>query len=305
MERKSFGILLVIVAALLPLLAGCGLKKTATQAEPGRTKLSGGQISELVSGNTLLMEEYGVKARVELHTNGSLRAFKEDFSDQTRGTWDIENDTLCMRFKRWGDRDLLCHEVLRVGDEYQQYAATGLMVSRFTVVPGVTHEPIAAKSKRSKGEQLPVTEKASAPTDQPDVVAAPKSTPAIQDSAVPSYNPELARRDLRSMYREMTQNCPGCNLANIDLSNASLMQANLAGANLANANLAGANLKWANLKGANLAGANLTNANLAAADLAGANLGGADLTGANLTKANLRGASTEGAIGIDLQNAIR
>lgn len=307
MQRTSFLARFLILAAVLSLLTGCGSKKT-TETKPAATdkvKLSGEQIDQVVRGNTLIMEEYGVEAEVELYANGSLRAFKQDIKDQTRGLWSVEEDKLCMKFKRWGESDTLCYEVYKTGNEYQQYASTGLMVSRFTVVAGVAHDPVAIKAKRQKGAAPAPPEKTAAPTDQPDVVAAEKSGPVIQESTLPSYNPETARRDLRAMYHEMSQNCPGCNLNNVNLADASLMRANLAGANLSNANLAGANLKWANLKGAMLTGANLANANLAGADLAGANLERADLTGANLTKTNLRGAVIEGAIGIDLKNAIR
>lgn len=307
MQRPRIALVLLLLV-LLPLTAACGLiskgDTTAADPAPGKTKLSGDQLDELVRGNTLLMEEYGVKAKVELHPDGSLRAFRQDMSDQTRGTWAIEEDTLCMKFKRWGGGDELCYSVYKVGEEYQQYTSTGLLISRFTVATGVTHSPVAVKTRRPHQGQEPKST-ARAATDQPNVVAAPPpSAPAIQESAR-SYNPDVARRDLNAIYRDMTQDCPGCNLANINLANASMTRANLAGANLSGANLSNTNLKWANLKGANLAGANLTNANLAGAELAGANLERADLTGASLTKANLRGASIGGAIGINLKDAIR
>ncbi|MEW6594302.1 MAG: pentapeptide repeat-containing protein [Thermodesulfobacteriota bacterium] len=304
-------IIVLLLLLCLPFAAACGLMSKGgpgpADPAPGKTKLSGVQIDELVRGNTLLMEEYGIKAKVELHPNGTLRAFKQDMSDQTRGTWAIEEDTLCMKFKRWGAGDELCYAIYKVGEEYHQYAATGLLASRFTVATGVSNDPVTVKARRPHQTDEPAKGPArAAATDQPNVVAAePAPGPAIQESTSRSYNPELARRDLTAIYRDMTQDCPGCNLANINLANANLMRANLAGANLSGANLAGANLKWANLKGANLAGANLTRANLAGAELAGANLERADLTGASLTKANLRGASIGGAIGINLKDALR
>lgn len=313
---------ILFLLVFLPLAAGCGLlQKGEAKPEPGKVKLSGAQIDDLVRGNTLLMEEYGVQAKVELHPDGTIRAFKQEINDQTTGTWAIEEDTLCMKFRRWGSGDELCCAVYKVGDEYQQYdTANGMMTSRFTVVSGVGALPSAAKTKTRRPHQTeaPAAEAAAsaAPaaspakktitsTDQPDVVATtPAPEPAIQESASRPANPDLARRDLNAIYRDMSQDCPGCNLANINLPKANLMRANLAGANLSGANLAGANLKWANLKGANLERADLSGANLAGAELAGANLDRADLTGANLTKTNLRGASIGGAIGINLKNAI-
>jgi len=303
----------MFLLAFLPLATACGLmsrnETKAVDPAPGKTRLSGDQIDELVRGNTLVMEEYGVKAKVELHPDGSLRAFRQDMNDQTRGTWDIEGDMLCMKFKRWGDGDELCNAVYKVGEEYQQHNASGLLVSRFTVATGVAHSPVEAKTRRA--HQTTDTQPARrneeagrspAVTDQPNVVATP-SAPAIQESR--SYNPDVARRDLNAIYRDLSQDCPGCNLANINLAKATMTRANLAGANLSGANLSGANLKWANLKGANLERADLSGANLAGAELAGANLDRADLTGATLTKANLRGASIGGAIGINLKDAIR
>lgn len=315
MQRPSRIVSLLLLLVLLPMATACGLmSKGETKAAgetkpaepaPGKTKLTGDQLDQLVRGNTLVMEEYGVKAKVELHPDGSLRAFKQDINDQTRGTWDIEGEALCMKFKRWGEGDEQCYAVYKVGEEYHQYTSTGLVASRFTVTTGVTHEPLAVKARRGhqSAEAAPSAPKAAA-TDQPNVVAAPPSAPTIQESAR-SYNPDLARRDLNAIYRDMTQDCPGCNLANINLAKATLVRANLAGANLSGANLSGANLKWANLKGANLERADLSGANLAGAELAGANLDRADLTGANLTKANLRGANIGNAIGANLKDTIR
>jgi hypothetical protein len=303
--------LILLLSVFLPLTAACGLmtkgESKAADPAPGKIKLSGDQLDELVRGNTLVMEEYGVKAKVELHPDGSLRAFRQDISDQTRGTWDIEGDTLCMKFKRWGGGDEQCYAVYKAGEEYQQYTSTGLMASRFTVTPGVAHNPVAVKARRPHQTEEPAKKSTgrATVTDQPNVVAPPPSAPAIQESSSRSYNPDVARRDLNAIYRDMTQDCPGCNLANINLANASMTRANLAGANLSGTNLSGTNLKWANLKGANLSGANLTKANLAGADLAGANLERADLTGASLTKTNLRGANIGSAIGANLKDAIR
>jgi hypothetical protein len=130
----------------------CGLlsKGETKPADPApdKVKLDGAQIDQLVRGNTLMIEEYGVKAKVELHPDGTLRAFKQDYNDQTRGTRDVEGDALCMKFKRWGEGDEQCYAVYKVGEEYQQYTASGLIASRFTVTTGVAHAPVAVKGRR-------------------------------------------------------------------------------------------------------------------------------------------------------------
>ena len=110
---------------------------------------------------------------------------------------------------------------------------------------------------------------------------------------------------------QQTNQCPGCDLRNVDLSGMNLERAVLSGANLKAANLSGAMLKDADLSGADLDSAQLQNTNLAGADLRDAILKYADLTGANLSwtklqraninftnlqDANLKGAKWRGAI---------
>jgi len=289
-----------LIALLITLMTGCAVKK-----KPAGEKLDHDALLRLVSGNTLLMEEYGVEALVELYGNGTLRGFKKDFQDQTKGIWSVEGDRLCMRFKRWGEGDKLCYEVYRVGDVYHQKAKTGLTVSTFTVAEGVEHQPLkrAKRGETPRGTGKEVREA----TVQPDVIEErpAAAAPTISEQTISAYDPALARADLRATYRQMARSCPGCNLAGIDLAGADLIRANLAGAVLRGADLSGANLKWANLKGADLAGADLKNAILTGADLAGADLTRADLTGAVLTRANLKGAVTDSTVGLDESGAIR
>ena len=294
------------LAMLLFLAAGCSTKmaEDATgQAPAGAgTRITGAELTELLSGNTISMHEYGESATIEMYANGKLYAVKSK-NEINEGTWSTEGDRLCLRFKRWGFGDQICYEVFRKGEEYHLYTASGIKSSYFTITQGV--------KRGQAGKSAPVAQKRPAKqataTAAPDVVveqAAPASTPTIQETNLAS-TPQAASQDLSMIYRGMSQNCPGCNLQGANLAEASLMRANLAGANLTNANLAKANLKWANLKGANLTRADLSGANLAGADLAGANLERADLTGANLEQANLRGAIINNAIGLDLKKAIR
>jgi uncharacterized protein YjbI with pentapeptide repeats len=91
-----------------------------------------------------------------------------------------------------------------------------------------------------------------------------------------------------------TNNCPKCDLSELDLSNAKL----------SGANLIAADLSFSNLEKADLSGAKLVSANLFEVNLKGANLLGADLSGAILQKVSFEsffGAPVEGA---NLQAAI-
>jgi hypothetical protein len=294
---------------LLFLVAGCGLMTEATDTQEKvpageGTRVTGAELIELLSDNTISIQEYGDTATIEMYANGKMYAVKSK-TEKNEGVWSTENDRLCLQFKRWGFGEQICYTVFRRGEEYHLYTSTGIKSSYFTITKGVKR---GQAGKSAAGAQKQPGRRATA-TTSPDVVieepaAPPVSTPAIQETYQTS-SPQAANRDLGMIYRGMSQNCPGCNLQGANLAEASLMRANLAGANLSNATMVKANLKWANLKGANLTSADLSGANLAGADLAGANLERADLTGANLEQANLRGATITGAIGLDLKKAIR
>ncbi len=307
--NAKFRYYLLPLAMLLFLVAGCGLMKETTntpeKAPAGEgTRITGAELIELISDNTISIYEYGDTAIIEMYGNGKMYAVKSK-TEKNEGKWSTEDDKLCLQFKRWGFGEEVCYTVFRKGEEYNLYTATGLKSSYFTITKGVKR---GQTGKGAASTQKQPAKRASA-TTSPDVVveeptAPPVSTPTIQETNQTS-NPQAASRDLGMIYRGMSQNCPGCNLPGANLAEASLMRANLAGANLTNANLAKASLKWANLKGANLTSADLSGANLAGADLSGANLERADLTGANLEQANLKGATINGAIGLDLKKAIR
>lgn len=301
----------LLSAMLLFLVAGCGIMKemtsTSEKALPAGegTRVTGAELLDLLTDNTISIYEYGDTAVIEMYGNGKMYAVKSK-TEKNDGKWSTEHDKLCLQFKRWGFGDEICYDVFRKGEEYNLYTSTGIKSSYFTITKGVKR---GQTGKGTTDAQRQPAKRASA-TTSPDVVVEepatppPTSTPAIQETHQTS-NPQAASRDLGMIYRGMSQNCPGCNLQGANLAEASLLRANLAGANLSNANMVKANLKWANLKGANLTSADLSGANLAGADLAGANLERADLTGANLEQANLKGATITGAIGLDLKKAIR
>lgn len=289
------------LAMLLFLAAGCGTKEARKIPTGEGTMITGAELTPLLSDNTISIYEYGETAVIEMYGNGKMYAVKTK-NEKNEGAWSTDNDRLCLQFRRWGFGDKICYDVFRKGEQYNLYTDSGLKSSYFTIAKGVKRGPTGKSAAGARKQPGKTTATAS-----PDVMveqAAPVSTPSIQETYQTS-SPQAASRDLGMIYRGMSQNCPGCNLQGVDLGEASLMRANLAGANLSNAKLTRANLKWANLKGANLTGADLSGANLAGADLAGANLERANLTGANLEQTNLRGATIDGAIGLDLEKAIR
>ncbi|MFA7382504.1 MAG: pentapeptide repeat-containing protein [Desulfurivibrionaceae bacterium] len=274
------------LAVLLFLAAGCGTKEARKIPAGEGSKITGAELTALLSDNTISIYEYGETAIIEMYGNGKMYAVKTK-NEKNEGVWSTDNDRLCLQFKRWGFGDKICYDVFRKGEQYNLYTDSGLKSSYFTITKGVKRG-VTGKSTASARKQPGKT----TATASPDVVveqAPPVSTPTIQET-YQTTSPQAAGRDLGMIYRGMSQNCPGCNLQGVDLAEASLMRANLAGANLSNAKLAKANLKWANLKGANLTGADLS---------------GANLTGANLEQTNLRGATITDAIGLDLEKAIR
>jgi len=299
---------IIFLAVFSIMLTGCFSKTAERIAEHGGKKLSAAEIQSVVSGNTLHFQEEDSTATIEMYENGTLRAWIDPL-DKNQGRWSTDDkDRLCIRFKyrKWGSGGEQCYNVYQFDDEYRQYTSGGILASTFTVDPGTSEGPpshaAASTEKGRKSETAPPA----ATTAEPRRQIITKSAPPVQEepSAQPSFGPN-AQKDLRLIYRQMSKNCPGCNLANIDLHDADLAGANLAGANLTGSNLSKVNLKLANLKGATLVRTNLTGANLAGADLAGADLTGADLTGANLVRANLRGADLTRVVGADLSGAIR
>lgn len=302
----------LVTLLMVLLFAGCASMNNA-DAPPARagSKMRGDELYELLANNTMILDEYGQKARVEMYENGTLLAQK-GLTEKNEGLWQVEEDQLCIKFKRWGYGDEVCYDVFKAGDEYRQYTTNGVLTSRFTVTEGVLNDPTFGVAERSgtRNSHKIMRQRQATPAT-PDVLveapapAAEKSTSAIQEQPASTKDPLAYKRDLRLIYRDMSQNCPGCNLPNIDLTGASLAHANLAGANLKNANFSKANLKWVNMKGAILTGAYLIEADLSGADLAGADLSGADLSGAILNKTNLQGAKIDTAININLTGAIR
>ncbi|NEO55588.1 MAG: protein kinase [Okeania sp. SIO3B5] len=102
---------------------------------------------------------------------------------------------------------------------------------------------------------------------------------------------EISRSNARKQHLQQvllqTNQCPRCELNNVNLAYANLKDVNLKDASLEGADLNNTNLEDADLWKASLGGINLTSANLSNADLRGAKLRYANLQSANLWSANL------------------
>lgn len=286
----------VVTLPLVFLLAACGSKALDTTIAEGGKKMSADAISALVGGNTLHMEDYGLKATVECFLNGKLAGVNSE-NTKTSGRWLVdEHDRLCLLYKRLGGIDDFCSAIYQVGDEYRQLSDNGALVGTFTVQEGNSRDVAGASLSRPGKRSVTGGRKSVAATDRQERTTAHSYLPP----------PELhAETDIHFFQLQMAQDCPGCNLAGVDFEGARLIDANLPGADLRRARLRNSNLRSANLRGANLEGADLRGANLAGANMAGANLEGADLTGANLTRTDLKGANLENVSGADLSNAFR
>lgn len=286
----------VVTLPLLFLLAACGTKALDTTLAEGGRKLSADEISNLVGGNTLRMQDYGLEATVECFLDGKL-AGANSKNSKTTGRWQLdEQGRLCLRYKRLGGVDDFCYAVYKVGDQYRQITDNGAMAGSFTVQEGNSRDAVGASFSPAK--------------KYPSRTSGSSAMSSSRQESLPSYRPveppELhTETDIRFFHLEMAQNCPGCNLAGVDLEGARLQDANLPGADLRGASLQQSNLRRANLRGANLAGADLSGANLAGANLSGANLADADLTDANLTRTDLSGANLTDVKGADLGKALR
>jgi len=276
----------ILALPLALMLAACGPKALDTTIKEGGKKLSADEITSLVSGNTLHMEEYGLKAKIQCFANGKLTGSNTE-NTKTVGRWQVdEREQLCLRFERLGGAEDFCYAIYQVGDEYRQIASNGALIGTFTIEEGSNLGTSSSATTRR-----PTTS-----DNQQDQRQTYRDLPAPETHA---------ETDIRFFHLEMAQDCPGCNLAGVDLDGARLINANLPGADLRRARLRKSNLRSANLRGANLTGADLREANLAGANLSGADLTDADLTDANLTRANLEGAKLKNTKGADLGKAFR
>ncbi|MDA8164683.1 MAG: pentapeptide repeat-containing protein [Desulfobacteraceae bacterium] len=303
--RKRKVSAMLISGGLAVLLAGCaGTGKGVEQAiKEGGSQLKTAQLTDLLKGNTIHVDQYGEQADIELNTDGSFRAVNY-LQEKDKGRWTTSDNRLCLHFGTWDHGENRCYTIYRVGEEYRELSSNGTLIGTFSVTEGTTSQPGGGKPVHPKTAEKPDQEAPAAKTEAAPAQAEAE-TAASPPAAVPAAQDVHARDDLRVIDREMAKNCPGCPMVRVELSGADLIEANLAGADLTSAGLGKANLRRANLRGAKLVAADLAGADLGGADLQGADLSRADLTGANFFKANLRGAILDGSVGANLEGAIR
>ncbi|MEW6517888.1 MAG: pentapeptide repeat-containing protein [Thermodesulfobacteriota bacterium] len=333
MNSKHIFSLLLLLIIILP---ACGKRLTVQDAaEEGAKQLSYDEILGLVAARTLHIVRWdkSVEADVTLYDSGKVAAVNS-LGEKSDGKWKVDKEnTLCIRYHQWADKDMRCYTVFKIDDELTMFQPDGGLEYTFTVA----------------GDELPQQEFSDSGADQPDsgvrseVIPEPETnrTVVIPDNSVVPTRPDAETRHdswwkfglfkgdeeetaetfrdytppAAPLSREMThlldeKECVHCDLTNQNLQKASLKNADLEQADLSGADLSGAFLKNANLKQAKLTGAKLAGADLEGADLSGATLEGANLEGVNLEDANLQGATLTRARLVDailvsavLQNA--
>lgn len=246
----------LLFIGLTLLLTGCVKHELDSAIQQGAKKLSGKQISELVTGSSVLMDGSSQSATVDFLQDGTLSG-KNTAGEKDKGEWKVRGDDLCLFFKKWGQGDITCYQLVQNGSDFKLYNRKGMFFYSLNVItPGGINGSSEIVAEPPSPLQTPPKESTIAPASYPA---------SVQTS------PQAAA-DVTFFIRQSAQNCPGCNLANVNLSGQTLIGANLQGANLTEANLSHANLRRANLRGANLYRADLRQADLAGADLTGANL---------------------------------
>ncbi len=310
---------LSLLLILLISLSGCSKRiNTKDALEQGAKRLSYDDIAGLVSGKTLhiISWDKSVEADVTLDDNGKISAVNTA-GEKTAGKWKIDKDnTLCIRYDQWANRDMKCYAVFSMDDGYKMFQPEGGLESTFTV---------SGLSRESRSSDMNLRNGSPADSDlRSEIIPEPETnrTVIIPDANAKTNedadqtksdswwkfgwfgsNSDDKNKDIYADYtapptplsREMThlldeKECLHCDLTNQNLQKASLKKAELDQADLSGADLTGAFLKGASLKKTILTGAKLAGADLEGADLSGANLEGANLEGANLEDANLEGA---------------
>ena len=255
---------------LLTFLVACAPATMNQLLSDGKEPLSGKQLHELVSGNSLHLEAIDFDAEVQYLPSGHLTAISLQ-GEEDKGRWSINAENqLCMKFELWYFGDLKCYKLIEEKDKILFFTSNGARYYTGT-------------SSSEQNDEL---------THQN---SAEQSNEIIQRQSASQVS-KLSDEDKAHTLIRLARNCPDCNFVGVNLSGAQLIGANLAGSNLSGADLRDANLRRANLAGANLTGAKLARTNLAGADLTDCDLSDADLTGSNLIRATVTGAIFKGAI---------
>jgi uncharacterized protein YjbI with pentapeptide repeats len=200
-------------------------------------------------------------------------------------------------------------EAVETAQVVETPAAVEVTSENKTTTPAEVEEAVVAAEENI---EKPVVETAKVMENATDKVATAGAGAAAAASAGAAmvYDVVTPAQAMLKQQKVITrlldeERCVGCDLAGADLSGQNLENADLERVNLQGANLADIDLEEANLKGALLSGANLRDADLREADLYMADFSGADLTGAQLDGALIDSADFTGAIGVNLEGAVK
>ena len=140
LKRKNK--LLLLIPLFSALLFGC---QTTGQTVKKGTPLSGKEISEIFSGNTMIgvNHERGRQFRMYYNVNGIISATADDHGqkpDSDHGKWWVEGDLRCTQYNKWGEGKKWCKAVYRDGDTFQTFSQDGANIREtFSVKAGNPH----------------------------------------------------------------------------------------------------------------------------------------------------------------------
>ena len=129
----------VAMGFLLLGIAGC---QTTGQPVNKGTSLTGNEITEIFSGNTLegKNHKHGRQFRQYCRPDGALSSTSDDYGrrpDSDNGKWSVEGNLRCTQFNKWGEGKKWCKEVYRDGDTFRTFSKdSGKLSETFSVKPG-------------------------------------------------------------------------------------------------------------------------------------------------------------------------
>ncbi|MDR9501916.1 MAG: hypothetical protein RI601_08995, partial [Desulfurivibrionaceae bacterium] len=126
---------LLFALLLLFSLAGCAGRINLDQArQAGARQLSADNINTLVAGNSLHMVSWSKadEADIDFSEKGTLNAINS-LGEKTHGRWTTDRDqnTLCLKFKFWGDGATNCFRVFKDEEHYLLFNNDGTLAHTF------------------------------------------------------------------------------------------------------------------------------------------------------------------------------
>ena len=96
-------------------------------------RLSAGELQRLVPGATLRGQVAGGGAFEGTYFRDGTMAIRTE-ADADTGTWEFEDDTVCLTWTKWRNGERYCIYWTRDGEGYASYYVDGRLSTRFTLV---------------------------------------------------------------------------------------------------------------------------------------------------------------------------